>query len=434
MAKQSRWTSGKVDQLRRLIADGHTFGEAGKVLGMSRNAVAGKAGRLGLLAGGSGKGDESFAVANAKGGCEQSITSKSFSVKTVDDALRKAEIDLTVWEVDRSLVNSWQVAMLPPDGKPITRDLWQVKVWVKRRVPKRQENLAAALAKRIATHAPRYPKPAASRFARAERCTLEIPLFDAHFGKLAWARETGSNYDLKLAEEVYRNAVADLIDRTAGYRIDKIIFPVGSDFFHVNNAQNTTRNNTPQDVDGRWAKVYEAGCVAVVKAIEHCLTVAPVEGIWVGGNHDMETSWYLAHYLQAWFRNAAHVTIDAEPLTRKYREIGPTLLGFAHGNEEAHRDLPGLMASEAPEAWGRTRHRELHTGHFHKIKETHYVSADSFGPLVVRTLPSLSGTDLWHYRKGYTGSARAAEAYLWGHSDGYIGHFSARAREGKRAA
>jgi hypothetical protein len=62
------------------------------------------------------------------------------------------------------------------------------------------------------------------------------------------------------------------------------------------------------------------------------------------------------------------------------------------------------------------------------MKETRHVSADTFGSVRVRVLPSLSGTDAWHYRKGYVGSMRAAEAYLWSYDDGYAGHFSASAR------
>lgn len=110
--------------------------------------------------------------------------------------------------------------------------------------------------------------------------------------------------------------------------------------------------------------------------------------------------------------------------SRKYVRYGTNLLGFTHGDEEKSTDLPLLMAGEMGEAWGYVTHREWHIGHFHKSKEMKFVSGDSHGPVIVRVLPSLSGTDAWHYRKGYVCGNRAAEAYLWSYKNGYTGHFS----------
>lgn len=42
------WTDEKVDTLKQLWSEGHTTGEIGKKLGVSKNAVVGKAHRLGL--------------------------------------------------------------------------------------------------------------------------------------------------------------------------------------------------------------------------------------------------------------------------------------------------------------------------------------------------------------------------------------------------
>lgn len=42
------WTEEKVEQLKKLWAEGLTTGEIGRVLDMSKNAVVGKAHRLGL--------------------------------------------------------------------------------------------------------------------------------------------------------------------------------------------------------------------------------------------------------------------------------------------------------------------------------------------------------------------------------------------------
>lgn len=43
------WTDEQVEELKRLWDDGLSTGEIGKILGMSKNAVVGKAHRLGLV-------------------------------------------------------------------------------------------------------------------------------------------------------------------------------------------------------------------------------------------------------------------------------------------------------------------------------------------------------------------------------------------------
>jgi predicted GIY-YIG superfamily endonuclease len=360
--------------------------------------------------------------------CE--ISSRSHDVQTVEDALKKANIDDAIWTVDRCVINSWEVAAKVKDAsgeKLETRPLWQVKVWLKRRIAKVFTDVADALVERMAKHAPRYKTPKYLK-SKAPRHCLEISLNDVHFGKLAWQRETGEDYDVEITETVYQNAVVDLVAHAERYRLDRILFPVGSDFFHVNNADSTTRAGTLQDVDGRWAKVFEAGCAAVINAIDYCREHAPVDVFYVPGNHDFDTAWHLALYLKAWYRHDKAVIVDAEPTSRKYRSYGVNLIGFTHGNEEKHADLPTIMASEVPEQWAAAQVREWHLGHYHKVKETRHVTADTFGSVRVRVLPSLSGTDAWHYRKGYVGNMRAAEAYLWAFEHGYVGHFSATAR------
>ena len=54
-------------------------------------------------------------------------------IKTLEDALEVADVDLNVWEVDRWLKNSWDVTSKGDDGKPQTSTNHQVKIWFKRR-------------------------------------------------------------------------------------------------------------------------------------------------------------------------------------------------------------------------------------------------------------------------------------------------------------
>lgn len=205
-------------------------------------------------------------------------------VKTVEDALNKAQIDPEIWEVERSVLNSWEVAMkgkFNEDGTPKhkTVTLWQVKVWLRRKVPKIYTDAADLLIKRMEKYSPKHVK-----ISRAKKIDdphmLEISIFDHHFGKLAWHMETGENYDLKIAEKLYRHAVEDLTKVTRGFNIEKILMPVGQDFFHIDNPSNTTVNGTSQDVDCRYTKLFDSGVISCINAIEFVREIAPVTVHW----------------------------------------------------------------------------------------------------------------------------------------------------------
>jgi hypothetical protein len=358
------------------------------------------------------------------------IKADSPRIATWEDAVREAGVDLEIWEVERVIVGAWDVTMKVRAGEtdlPVTKQNRKIEVRLRRRVPKQMEDAYAGVAKRLAQHTPNYGK--VPKIARpAGNHLLEISVFDAHFGKLAWGRETGDDYDLKIAEARFLHAVEDLVSRASNFTLGGILLPLGQDFFHIDNPDNKTVNGTPQDVDGRYAKMFETGVMSCIKTIDFLSRLAKVDVLWVPGNHDRTTSWHLAQCLKINYRTASNVTVDVAPNPRKYYRYGVSLLGFTHGDEEKHRDLPMLMASERPEEWAATHHREWHLGHLHKSKETQFVSCDSFGPTRVRILPSLSGRDAWHNRKGYI-SQQAAEAYLYHADTGYVGHFSVNARD-----
>jgi len=158
-----------------------------------------------------------------------------------------------------------------------------------------------------------------------------------------------------------------------------------------------------------------------------CAQIAPVKILWIPGNHDPETSYYLCHTLKSYFRSNPNISVDVGPASRKYILYGINCLMFTHSPKiKSKTGLPLIMAGEQPEMWAKSKHREIHTGHYHIAREIDYFAADTYGPVRVRVLPSLTGTDAWHYEHGFVNTAKAAEAYLWNKTDGYEGHFSTR--------
>jgi hypothetical protein len=364
-------------------------------------------------AGGDGGGGAT--VTREVNGDTQVLTTRSGRIRTLDDALTFAEVDRAVWEVERYTVNSWEMGFKDADGNADALPVHQVKVWLRRKASAPLVDALDAIYGRIASVAPAYP-PVVYTVPRDPHM-LEVSLFDVHLGKLAWHRETGDDYDLDIAEAIYERAIADLLCKASPFSIDRIVFPVGQDLLHIDNTDKATSNGTVQDVDGRLAKIIEVAQMAVVRGIDRLREVAPVEVVPVPGNHDAISIFHLARFLWAYYRNCPGVTVDVEPRSRKYVAYGCNLIGYTHGDQERAASLPAIMATEVPQLWAATQYHEWHLGHYHKKRETQFVSVDTHDGVTVRVLPSLSGRDEWHYSKGYT-SNRLAEAYLWSHATG----------------
>ena len=340
---------------------------------------------------------------------------RSGRITSLEQLLAASDVDLEVWQVERYKVNSWQ----GPDG----RDLFQVKADLKRNPLACQlKALRADLLQDIRRTAPRLTRPAAP--APNGDHLLEISLPDLHLGKLAWREESGADYDLDIAQRDALAAVDALIERSRGHTVERVLVVVGNDLLQADNLIQTTTAGTHQDTDSRWLKMFRAARTVQTAIICRALDVAPVEVVVVPGNHDHQSALALGEVLDAQYSGTKAVTVDTSPKLRKYFAYGCTLLGLTHGKEEKPADLPLLMAQEVPHMWAEARHKEWHVGHLHKMKETRYTAGDSFQGVRVRILPSLSGTDAWHFAKGYVKEHRAAEAYLWDRNHGYAGHFN----------
>lgn len=263
----------------------------------------------------------------------------------------------------------------------------------------------------------------------AANCLLEIDIFDLHLGKLAWAKETGyENYDLKIAKQVFEDALESLIARTAGHKFSGVVLPIGNDFFHTDNLLTETTHGTRQDMDGRFHKTAHTGRHLMVYAVERLRDIAPVTAVVAPGNHDQLSAWHLGDSLECWFHAASDVTIDNMPTLRKYHEYGNVMLMFTHGNRGKHLDYPLVMATEQPEMWGRTKYREAHIGHLHKTQMRDSFKVNEHHGARVRIISSLCAADAWHAEHQFIGNLRQAEAFVWHRDEGQIAHATYTAR------
>jgi len=348
------------------------------------------------------------------------IVSKSSSrIKTLEQLLHVAEVDLEKYYVDKYNVNKWEVSA-QIDGQMVTEELFQVKAsLVRNKAIQNRKRILEDLHQDFVNHSPKKIK---RKSFKGIGQMLEVNIFDLHFGKLCWNGETGEDYDTKIASKRFHSAIDDIIQKASAHNIEKIVFPVGNDFFNSDRKENTTSNNTPQDEDLRWMKTFRNGRRLIVEGIDKLKQLADVEVIIVQGNHDFERSYYLGDSLIGWFRNDQNVSINNEATPRKYFKYGQNLIGLTHGNNEKIADLPLLMASEKKQLWSDTKFHEWHIGHFHHKKQIKFQTIDEQKGCVIRFMRSLSGTDAWHNLKGYTQNVQSAEAFIWHPTDGMIAH------------
>jgi len=238
----------------------------------------------------------------------------------------------------------------------------------------------------------------------------EVPFMDLHFGKLAWADQTGEDhYDIKIAKDRALDALQYFLGRAGDY--EKILFPIGQDFFHIDNVDGATTSGTRMDTDGRWEKIFGVGLEFLVEAIGELRRLAPVDVFYVPGNHDKLLSYCAVEALKLGFKDDPSITVETHPTARKYRRFGNNLIGFSHGKEG--KRIETLMQDESPD-WSDTLFREWHLG------DLHHEEVKEVGGMVIRRLPALTSTDGWHADKGYTGSLKRAQAFVWDKENGLV--------------
>ena len=242
--------------------------------------------------------------------------------------------------------------------------------------------------------------------------TLEVNIADAHINKLCAIDETGNEYSLDIGIQRLWQVIEHIIHNVEYLKIKKILFPFGQDCANIDNIFKSTTKGTPQDVSVNYDVMYKTILKNIIKIIYRLLEIAPVEIIYVGGNHDKLTSFTMAEAMYWHFLNNDNVEVDSVFNNRKYRLIGNVLLGFAHGDDEK-KNIIYCMQNDVPELWGKAKYREFHLSHFHKE-----VIVDEKNGIIMRWVSPIGGTDAWTYNSGYVGSQKKAQSFVWDNEKG----------------
>jgi hypothetical protein len=186
----------------------------------------------------------------------------------------------------------------------------------------------------------------------ADDLTTIYPIADHHLGMFSWARETGSDYDLAIAERELLAAARQLVDLSPPAET-AVILNLG-DFFHGDDSKNQTpRSGNALDVDTRYPKVLVTGVRLMREVIDlarrkHRRVVVRN----LPGNHDPHAAFALTAALSCYFETDTRVTVDDDPSLFFWHRFGKNLIFATHGHALKAQDVPGYMAATRPKEWG----------------------------------------------------------------------------------
>jgi hypothetical protein len=243
---------------------------------------------------------------------------------------------------------------------------------------------------------------------------LVLCLFDVHIGRESYKHYTGDDNDLQSQQEEFVTAINKLVKNINFNQLDKIILPIGNDFFNVDTPTLTTTKGTPQDNIKDLHSMFYTGLNLLSEVAIYLSSLAPVELMLVPGNHDTVTSSYLATSLKVIFRDNERISVDDSPISRKYRQYGKTTLGFAHGDLKMEK-YAELLPYEAKEMFATSEWYEFLLGDKH-----HEKMIQKEDGVVVRHLGGMTKADVWTYHNGYTTSKRRAYGILYQKDQGRI--------------
>jgi len=246
-----------------------------------------------------------------------------------------------------------------------------------------------------------------------EDLMLEWLLMDHHLGMHSWAKETGADYSIKLAQTLINNAAMKVFELHGP--VQKAVIILGGDNQHADNRKNVTeKSGYTLDVDTRYAKMVDAMWVSMVSAIDVALTKAKeVEVIVLSGNHDFHSAINLSRILAAHYRNEPRVTIHTGPEKHKFLRWGSTAFMYTHGDTGQNNRLAMYMLNRLlDENWTGIERKLVRKGHLHKKGKLTPPGLTEESGVAVELFPTLAAPDAFAAEQAFV-SQRATIANVW---------------------
>lgn len=348
----------------------------------------------------------------------QQISDK-YNISTRNVSIRKARL------AKKGIGHGGDVTRLVPDGYKIkgtstlTDEFGNTRLqWVKTDTDaERQYELMRAAVEGLCSDispAVRVPPP---KKKQNDNLLNLYTVSDFHLGMLAWADETGDDWDMNLAEDLFARWF-DAAFQHAPNAATGVINLLG-DFAHFDSLDAVTpASGHILDADTRYQKLVRYMIRMVRRVINMALVKhKTVKLVIVQGNHDESGLIWLAEMFHTLYGNEPRVLVDTSADVYKMIQHGKTTLFFHHGHKCRFDAIEPVMIAKFRKAFGESEYSYAHVGHLHhqKIVESRN--------MVVEQHRTLAAKDAYASRGGWM-SKRSANVITYSADFGEVGRIT----------
>lgn len=262
-------------------------------------------------------------------------------------------------------------ALVDPDGREIIK-------WIKTSADAQAQRAAFEAA--VAAFADALPRaePVAAPQGTAGDLLNLYAVTDAHFGMLSWREETGSDYDLPIAEKLLLDWFAAAIELAPP--AETAIFAQIGDLLHYDGFESKTPTSGHiLDADSRLPKVIRVVIRTLRRVIAMLLEKhAKVHIIMADANHDPASEAWLREMFAAFYDEEPRVTVDSSASTYYGYRHGDVSLFVHHGHRRKVGNVDSVFAGKFREMYGQTKFSYAHLGHLHsdELKSTNLMKVE----------------------------------------------------------
>nr|DAG81198.1 MAG TPA: Nuclease MPE metallo-phosphodiesterase/nuclease, DNA BINDING PROTEIN.0A [Caudoviricetes sp.] len=306
------------------------------------------------------------------------------------------------------------VSHLVPDGYKIkgtsslVDELGNTKLqWVKTDTDaERQVELMKAVIEGMKSEITPVAPVKAVRTKRDDKLLNLYTVSDFHLGMLAWADESGDDWDMKIAEDLFSRWFDAAFQKApdAGTGVINLL----GDFAHFDSLVAVTpASGHALDADTRYQKLVRY----MIRMVRRVVDMARVKHknvrlLIVQGNHDESGMIWLAEMFSTLYDNEPRVLVDTSPDVYKMVQHGKTTLFFHHGHKARFDAIEPVMIAKFRKAFGESVYSYAHVGHLHhqKIVESRN--------MIVEQHRTLAAKDAYASRGGWM-SGRSANVITY---------------------
>lgn len=247
----------------------------------------------------------------------------------------------------------------------------------------------------------------------------QFTITDNHFGMLSWREETGSDYDLRIAEQLLLDWFAAAIDLAPDAHT-AVLAQIGDLMHHDALESVTPAHRHVLDADSRLQKVIRVVIRTIRRVIDMLLQKHQhVHVIMASGNHDPASSAWLREMLAVMYEDEPRISVDNSPSLYYAYEWGKTALMFHHGHKRGVNNVDATLAGTFRELYGRSKYAYAHVGHRHSDE------GRKSGLMYIEQHETLAAPDAYAAGGGWL-SGRSAKVITYSKDHGEVGRLTLR--------